>query len=280
LDINTCRKKWSSIRLAQPDWFPNFAKLCRKLGRQDLAEFAAQQILSKAEPAEFRGGAVNIRVLSFILHFTRSCGLEIQLSFLDHCISNEWLDQQFLSPETQLHSLAGDITSLAGHPNPEIRRYFTRPSLLARFLRHKPGGRALPGHVASWLQLLGAIRLLGLETSALPEAQISQETIQQALALFPPNAVPARIQSIQSSLWMGLHEWYFLKGDACSVDPTLGEGILADFAATESDNPRYIALNAAMIAWLSEGRERGWALPTPVRSLADVVGYSEPVLTA
>ncbi|HEX8585840.1 MAG TPA: hypothetical protein VF680_15700 [Allosphingosinicella sp.] len=251
--------RWSSARIASPSWFRGFATACYKAERGDLAAAIADAIIRKGVPQDFPSDTSTIVHLSFIL-CSQHCQGEIKVNeFVRRCIREDWLIGQYTRAASRVGSLAGAIRAVALDERPWVRNVFCRNELWARIQKEQPGAKHNAGHVAAWLQLFGAGRLLKpdlllLKADALPD-------VEAALRQFPPGPPDQGIQQIQASMWFGLKEWYGLQHEVISLSPTLGDGILAQFkAAAPPEDSRIAKLNLQMVAWLEECRGLGWTL--------------------
>ena len=271
LDRAACEESWRLTPIGQATWFPSFAKLSLKVARPDLAEVAALVVLLYSKQKDFKNKGATLRSLSYIISHAHKIDKNIQKEFLNRCIASEWLEGQFGSYSVQLATMAGSVRSFALHPSSEIRRYFAHPALVARLERQSPSEDSLPDHVAVWLQLLASVSLLFRDLE-LSRARISTVRVNEALSLFPATASGEGIQFIPSGLWTGLHQWLWHQKTPCAVDPSLAQGILADFNAAKSGvNPRQDRINTEIRAWLIRGQANGWTLTPPNSSLFDLL---------
>jgi hypothetical protein len=262
LDLEHWTRRWSSMRIAAPSWFRGFATACYRAKRGDLAAVIAGAIIRKGLPQDFPPDTSTIVHLTFILCSQHGQTETEVNAFVQRCVREDWLTGQYTRAVSKVGSLAGAIRAVALDERPWVRNVFCRDELWARIQREQPGAKHNAVHVAAWLQLFGAGRLIKPELALLPAN--GTPDVEAALRQFPPGPPDEGIQQIQATLWFGLKEWYGLQHEEISLSPPLGDAILAQFeAAAPPEDSRMANLNSEMIAWLRECRILGWKLARP-----------------
>ena len=273
IDVEKWTYRWRDSNFGQPNWFINFATSCYKQDRAVLVGPIAAALIQTARAEDFPSPAINIRHLAFVVTAPHGCTQDQVEQFLSRCFTSDWLGTQYCSPDASVGALAGAVRSIAMNEEAYIRRYFMHSAILRRLLSEQPKIRRNSRHLADWLTLFGAIRLLGHD-EAVRLPMLDSRSICEALKIWPPGPVDQGIQMIQAGLWAGLREWCHISKQRLPVASDMATGILSQFRATDAvESPRVAALNAVMIDWLERCKDDGWNLVVDELSLLNALEY-------
>ena len=260
IDTEIWSRRWGNVDIGQPNWFIGFASNCYSQGRGDLVGPIAATIMRNAGAKDFPSPGITIRHLTYIVTAPHGCTTSEVKQFISRCFAPQWLGTQYNSPDATMGALAGAVWSIATNEQELVRRHFLHPALFKRLVSEQPTNRHPSRQVASWLQLLGATRLLGHDES-LGIRPMSSQTICEALKVWPPGPKDQGIQAIQAGIWAGLREWCHITQSQMNVPPEIAEAVHAQFRAADAiDRPRVAALNAVMIDWLDRCKGHGWKI--------------------
>jgi hypothetical protein len=271
IDVETWSRQWRKVNCGQPHWFIGFASSCYRQDRAVLVGPIAAAIISTARVEDFPSPSITIRHLTYIVTAPHECTPGQVEQFLSRCFTSDWLGKQYSSPDASVGALAGAVRSVAMGDEESVRRHFLDPALFRRLLAEQPTNRHASRHVADWLQLLSATRLLGYD-AAIRLQPMDPRVISEARNVWPPGPVDQGIQAIQAGLWAGLREWCHITQQRLIVPRDLTKAVLAQFrAANAAGHPRIAALNAVMIHWLECCQDQGWKLVADTVSLLNAV---------
>jgi len=270
IDATEWAKRWSESHLGQPTWFASFASLCYRVDRADLVGPIGKAIIRHTHAEDFPSPTITLRHLTFILTSQHGCAPEEVDSFLSRRLGPDWLAAHYRSKDATIGALAGAVRSIALDEQKWLGGLFRHPALLQRVRAEQPTSSHSPRHLAEWLQLFGAVRLLDRSLTHGQSACTLQ--LSEALKVLPPGQPDQGIRSMQAGLWGGLREWCHVSAERPIVNADLAEGILAQFrAAAPAGRPRLAAFNAIMIDWLERCQRNEWRLVVDHESLLDAL---------
>ncbi len=259
IDLTIWATKWGNTHIGDPTWIRSFAQYCFNNKRSDLLNSISRSIICFGRKKDFPSPNITIRHLTYILTSQHGCSREEVENFLGRCFPHDRLASQFRSKNASVGSLAGSVRSVALDEREWLRRPFCHPDLLQRVCAEEPTSSHSTRHIAEWLQLLCAARLLGCPVPC--QRSMGSSRVSEALHVLPPGPSDQGIEAMQAGLWAGVREWCHISGEQPVVDAALAEGILAQFhAARPVGRPRQAALNAVMIEWLERCQRQGWRL--------------------
>ncbi|MBI5130286.1 MAG: hypothetical protein HZA66_12655 [Rhodopseudomonas palustris] len=271
IDVEAWSRRWNNFNFGSPSWFAGFASLCYSLNRDALVGPIAAAVVRIARAEDFSSPGITMRHLTFVVTAPHGCTPGEVERFFSRCITPDWLKAQYSSPDASVGALAGAVRSIAMSEQESVRRYFLHPALLQRLLAEQPTNGQASRHVAEWLQLLSATRLLGYDVTMRLQPMDSR-AISEALKVWPPGPVDQGIQPIESGLWAGLREWCHIMQQPLIVASVTAEAILGQFRAADPlGRIRVAALNAVMIDWLERSQDQGWKLVADPVSLLHAV---------
>lgn len=270
IDADLWSQRWSRAHHGRPSWFRNFALTCYGAERGELVGPIAEAIIRNTRPGDISPPETTIVHLTLVLTSPQNCSAEEVDDFFARRLPPDYVASQYNSSEAKVGTLAGAVRSVALDERVWLGQHFCDPALWQRIHAEQPATKGSPRHVAAWLQLLSAARLLGLDAAHLQP--VGSLTISEALKVWPPGPVDEGIQSTQAGLWTGLREWCHLNGEELTVDAVIAEDILAQFRAADPvGRPRIAALNAVMIDWLERCQARAWHLVADSVPLLDAL---------
>jgi hypothetical protein len=273
INVDEWSQRWGNARIGQPDWVITFFSNCYNQGCEGLVAPLAASLVRYGCAEDFPTPFINIRHLAFIVTSPLECTSSEIEQFLTRNFSPSWLQYQYSSPEATIGALAGALRAIAMSDHEFVRHYFVHSALFERLVAEKPINRPRPHHIAEWLQLLSAARLLNNEVTMRLQ-RINSSAVLEALMLWPPRPADQGIQPIQAGLWAGLREWCHITQSQLVVPSDLAEEVLAQFRVSDpQDRPRVSALNTAMIDWLERCKDNGWKLVSDESSLLTVIEH-------
>ncbi|MCK6451116.1 MAG: hypothetical protein L6R19_09725 [Alphaproteobacteria bacterium] len=269
IDAEAWSRRWGNVRHGQPNWFIRFASACYRSGRDVLVGPIAEAIIRTARLEDFPSPTITIRHLTFVLTSPHGCTPTEVEKFLARCVPPDWLAAQYRSLDAGVGALAGAVWSVVIDDREWLGRHFRHPALWQRVIAEQPANGHSPRHLAEWLQLFCAARLVDRPTIRLQP--MDSRSLSDVLRVFPPGPPDEGIQRIQAALWAGLREWCHLSRERLIVDAELGNGILAQFRAADPGSRRLAAISAVMIEWLERCRHQDWRLVVDQDSLFDAL---------
>jgi hypothetical protein len=273
INVDKWSQRWGNARIGQPDWIITFFSNCYNQGCVALVAPLAASLVRHGRAEDFPAPSINIRHLAFIVTSPLECTSSEIEQFLTRNFAPSWLGRQYSSPEATVGALAGALRAITMSDHEFVRRYFVHSALFERLVAEQPVNRPRPRHIAEWLQLLGAARLLNNEVT-MRQQRIDSSAVLKALMLWPPRPADQGIQPIQAGLWAGLREWCHITQSQLVVPSELAEAVLAQFRVSDpQDRPRVSALNTVMIDWLERCKDNGWKLVCDESSLLTVVEH-------
>jgi len=232
----------------------------RGCGCANLLETIAQTAVARVL---LRGGLspdVTLSHVSALLRLARHAPEADLRKFLDVAISPEWLHKSFshLPP----HDMAIALQVLWSWTAPDICRRFRHPRLgnraagLARNL-YRCANYARGGPI---LELIGACFLLGVDSLSWIPVWPSQTTVAAFIEANDAGNVKRHIDGHRALFIIGLRALARRARTIYAMPPEVGGRLLAQWRATESDNPNHRNLKSWMITWLEKCGQDSWKL--------------------
>jgi hypothetical protein len=268
------RDEWDQLRLAdkskRPHFFPSLATEFRRLGRPELAEAPARELITTAEPEHWQVPGIGLRHLSQVMRSGRTAGRENVLRFLDRIATPVWLEQQY--EEASPGAIAAVLFGLWGSYDQSMLDHFQLKALFSRVAAKMKNLDGLPTEqLSAALRLLGISALIGV---ALDNEQVRWPEVQQVRDAISFAATPAGMTTIvpaQIQRWLGLREMARLRSDRVMIPAVAGEQTLMLWKNSTGNNDKQRMLNAWMIDWLERCARSNWVLApdhTPLTQFA------------
>ena len=250
--------------------FIKFTTICRKFERADiLAKLSSHYIRNASR--DF-GSSADIRHFSRIINLAHCCTGQQCVGFLDRCFSQERLEEQYLSSQSQIGSLAGAVYAVACNDDVHVRRWFRKSALVQRLWYDFPASSRPPEYTAAWLQLLGGVYLLGKITGEPPRRRLSSVSVDKAVSRWEPDSAREGIGPIQSALWLGLREWCHLSGQSFQLNERIANIILEQcYRAEPVEKIRSQQVNVIIIEWIERCKINKWASVAENYSIQDAL---------
>ena len=272
-------KDWGvgSSKRTQGWGMPRLANQFAALGREDLAAALREDVLLRADPADFSapyGAILDVGVLLSGLSAALPKHVEV---FVDTICTRDWLDGQYA--QTYFRMLSSGLVLLGLSQPPSVLRRFWSPKFRARIeealaLLADAENDAL----CEAVRFLGAAQLIGRRMPRQPFRDARVELI----ASLPTKILPHRpgtdcIEPDQQSLWLGLRVVATLASARLAVGHSVIAETLQRWRVTLAESAKQPGsarhrLDESQVTWLEacdshgsgvllESREPLWLIP-------------------
>jgi hypothetical protein len=222
-------EEWQRNRLRRydfiPDQFVGFQRYVTAVGRPTLAASLALDFIRRSRPRDWHRDGIGLHNLSHVLRCAVDASDEDIQRFLEKVVTEEWLDEQFVTRATA-GSLAGSLLSLTVLA-PHFRKLFVRPTLRARVNSELTlAAQRGPLTWVETLSLLGSSAAIGLELQSVDTDWPREDEIVAILDLRTQSPEWSTIGPLQIQLWLGLRTMTHLRNDEVRVPSAHGDAVL------------------------------------------------------
>ncbi len=265
IDFATWQRAWNAKTEFELGAFMTFRAVAVEKGRGEFAKYVASQAIQLSGRRDWDMKHIGLSHLAHVLWSGTDAPPGAAASFLERVVSPAWIGKQYwLNPAGQI---ATALCALAKQLDRQTLRLFVNPTLQRRILTDMRSGAREPIVLSDTLALLGAGSLLGMSVICDDIRWPDDDALTGVLEHWAPQS--SHIDNFRIALWLGLREVARTRPDAVQLPERLAEQHFRLWTARRTRGTAqssFLSVEADMLHWLHESRNRQWQLARPARA--------------